>query len=102
MKTAKLENWSVIHDGGVYAAPELHALTLTGTVFGHPVKADGKVVITSPVEVVLGRTVKTSSGTVYELGDAATEYVTWLRDQALPFDPDEPIRMAREEVTRGA
>lgn len=88
--TARLENWSVT--ACWYSAPELGRTYLQGTVFGHPKKEDGKVVITSRVLSVEDKTVQTRN-TTYELGTVDPDYVVWMEDNGIEFDPENPIKM---------
>ena len=90
----KLDNWScgpVIDDP--YLAPERAGLCLHGTVTGHHRIPDGETIRTNRVAKVNGRTVVTESGTVYELGNPDPEYLAWMAQHNIPFDPDFPIRV---------
>jgi len=75
---AILKDWAVVvapRDG--YTAPELLSMRLTGTVFGHPHKSNGKVITTSAIQAVRGRIVHTQN-TVYRLGQPHKDYVKYL------------------------
>lgn len=74
-------------------------LALVGIVKGHPRKADGKKIQTSSVDVdegATGRTVVTASGTVYELLTPDPEWVKWMKENDIPFDPENPIRVLKD------
>jgi len=87
--TARLDDWSV------NAKPHYPPGTiyLSGRVSGHPSDChhDGKRVDTSRVATVDGRTIMTSSGTVYRLGRVSAKYRRWLRAHGIPYDPKCPI-----------
>ncbi len=92
--TARLENWTCRQGGSGYEAPEISALLLEGEVYNHPVHRhfDGKGITTSNVVSVDGRTVQTRN-TTYELGEAKPEYVQWMKDNNIAFDPENPITL---------
>ncbi len=87
-----LENWSVGVFSNVYQAPEMRSSYLTGTVYGHPRKKDGTEIDTTPIAAVNGLLVTTRTGTVYQLGAPNPEYLSWLKENNIPFDPAEPIK----------
>ena len=67
----RIENWSLcttLFDP--YKPPELHAKKVHGNVYGHPTYPDGEEITTSRIIEVNAatHTVKTVSGSVYELG----------------------------------
>lgn len=90
--TARLENWKCL--GANYAAPEVNALALIGTVYDHPTARhfDGKEIQTSRVMSADGRTVQTRN-TTYELGEADPDFVQWMEDNDIKFDPENPITL---------
>ena len=69
---------------------------MTGTVCGHPTKADGHQVVTSPIRTSKGRLVTTQSGNVYELvGDPDPEYLAYLQSIGYPYDSVNPVKVRR-------
>ena len=90
----RLENWSVVVDDP-FRAPETGGQCLAGNTYGDPRRADGTHVVTSPVVSVNGALVTTRSGSVYRLGEASAEYVAWLAEYGIPFDPANPVRVVR-------
>lgn len=90
MKMIKLDFWAVIQqpwDG--YTAPELIPSRLQGVVEGHPAHKDGTTVTTSAIKKVEGRTVTTSSGSVYILGEPDPRYIAFLVENGKPIPNDE-------------
>lgn len=89
----RLENWSVFVDNADgYKPPELLKRYLNGTVFDHPFHSDGKSIDTSSIQVAEGKVVVTRSGTRYELGSPSPDYLRWLQEKGLSFDPENPIK----------
>jgi hypothetical protein len=78
MNIVRLENWSVgvIHDNP-YMPPEQAGQCLQGEAYGHPKSEDGPFIHTTQIMDVDNRTVTTSSGTVYELGEIEATYLAW-------------------------
>ena len=91
-KLVRLECWSV-HGGDGYTPPEHVVPRLHGRVYGHPKIDDGKIVSTSPIEEVHGHMIVTKSGTCYLLGTPAPGYLTWMAENNVKFDPENPIRV---------
>ncbi len=84
----KLQDWSVV--SAAYAAPETNPrLYLRGTR-----TTDGKRIDTSAIVKCEGRIVTTHSGSRYRLGRIHPEYRAWLREQRLPYNARQPIRVA--------
>jgi len=90
---ATLENWSMQEGppraGDIYRAPEtvgprkhLHA--------DHPIKP-GMYFTTSRIVESDGRLVQTKSGSVYRLGEPDPEWLAWMADNGIDFDPSQPI-----------
>ncbi len=93
----KLDNWWVYRDP--YQAPEVPIMSLKGHVYGHPKHKDGNLIRTSDIVSTEGRYVTTKSGSVYELGEPALEYVQWLKDNGLkPIDPIQPVKFIDRTV----
>lgn len=71
----KLDNWSVgSHKADSFLPPELKRPCLHGILTGHPKHADGTEVTTSAIIGVEGDYIKTSSGSLYELGTVDPQY----------------------------
>jgi hypothetical protein len=72
------------------------ALRLSGRVAGHPMKADGTAVVTSPVVHTDGRLCFTASGNIYELvGEPEPEYLVFLSSIRKTYDPKQPVKVVR-------
>ena len=97
MKEYKLENWSVVADP--YQAPEIRTLHLSGD--RTPENGLHNPVTTTRVVEVSGRTVKTRSGSMYILGEPDKEYLTWLDQNKIAFDPENPIKVHGSTKTGG-
>lgn len=71
----RLENWSVV-GGNVspYTPPELITTHIHGIVYGSDKFPDGEMITTAAVIEVSDRTVRTSSGSEYELGEVDPRY----------------------------
>lgn len=94
MSAVRIQHWSVAPaPGQEYTAPEMASKVLVGKVYGHPRKADGKVVRTSGIVAAQGREVKTSSGTTYRLGAIDPKYRQWMRDNGIEYNPKQPIKV---------
>ena len=75
---ARIENWSFVYDPSMspYTAPEQMKFCLKGNVYGHPIKKDGRYVLTSYIDDFDLETneIITASGTRYTLGKVDIEY----------------------------
>ena len=93
--TVELSDWAVgDNPGDAYLAPEHRGIRLSGRVKGHPKHHDGKLVVTSPVRSVAGRTVRTASGSTYLLvGEPEPGYLEYLQSCGRTYDPVEPIKL---------
>lgn len=98
MPTVRLENWSVIHkyELNSYYPPEANPCCLRGTVYGHHRLEDGKSIVTSRIVGGKGRTIRTASGTEYELGEVDPDYLEFVRSIGLSLDPLSPIKFAQK------
>jgi len=93
----RIEKWAVVlAPGDVYTPPAQRDRALYGEVYGHPKFAEGFLVNTS---VILGGSIKTAAGHVvktesrdYLLGEPDPAYITWLEQQGMVFDPEQPIK----------
>jgi hypothetical protein len=82
----RLEQWSCIPSlrGSVYAPP---IMLLRGR------NSDGEFIRTSSIDKINGNVITTLSGSVYELGDPAPEYVEFCKQQGCRIPtPEEPIK----------
>ncbi len=86
-----LNDWGV-YNPNAFAAPEDRHLLLVGVVAGHPRKADGIRLQTSPIVSAAGRVARTASGTEYHLLEACEEYLEYLAREGHPFDPEDPLK----------
>lgn len=84
-----LHKWSVTEFGNQdpYLAPECKTKRLVGYR-----DDETRKVITGPIVSVDGKKVTTYSGSVYHLDDVNQEYLAWLIDHQIEFDPDHPIK----------
>lgn len=93
----RIETWSVEYRGTPYLAPEAFRRCLVGTAYGHPERAAGHEVMTSPIVSAKGRLVTTASGTIYELGEPSPAYLAWLKGKGIAFDPEAPIKVEGDQ-----
>lgn len=71
----KLENWALVSAKvSPYTAPECIEHYMSGEVYGNSLFADGTKIYTSAIVKVMGDSVMTYSGNVYELGEPSPEY----------------------------
>jgi hypothetical protein len=80
----KLESWSVIgYPFSPYVAPECKRPCLQGICSGHPHIEDGHSVHTSRLIAFNweARTARTHSGTHYELGEPAPDFLNFVADK---------------------
>lgn len=64
-----------------------------GAIYDHPTRPDGARVVTCVIVAANGRRVTVADGTTFDLGEAAPEYVAWLKAHGLRWDPENPVRM---------
>lgn len=91
----RLDNWSVRLSGDAYTAPEMRETLIIGTVSDSPKFETGSNIVTSAIVASSGRTVTTCNGTVYTLGLVDPLYKTWLDENSLVLDEDNPIKLRR-------
>jgi len=94
-KPIRIEQWSTYADP--HHAPEIRTVSLVGNVYGHPNHPDGYKVRTSDIIRADGRTVHTTSGHIYVLGEIDPAFVVWMRENKIPFDPTNPIKVYNEK-----
>lgn len=90
MKKYSLYKWSVVLDDDPFRAPEINP----GRLFGFR-DQETKTVRTSPIVSANGREITTLSGSVYVLEDIDPEYLSWLEDNGLTYDPVNPIKFRK-------
>lgn len=84
-----INNWWV-EASPLFATPELRGMRLVGDVAGR-----AGVTVTSRIVKAEGRLVTTRTGSVYELGAPAPEYLEQLRIEGIAYDEAQPIKVAR-------
>lgn len=89
-----LTNWRVRRTGDRYTAPEMTVPYLSGDVTGHPKLGDGAI-DTSEIVGYSGRTVTTSTGTVYTLGAPDPAFAAWCAENGKAIDDAEPVKIGR-------
>ena len=85
----KLNNWSVVHAGTPYTAPELQTTHVTGELCsnhhnGAFVKGD-KIRTSRVVKLTRDRA-WTASGSEYELGEPCQIWLDWLDENSIDLD----------------
>ncbi len=93
----RLECWCVRADP--YRAPELGGAWLRGRVYGHPKFTDGDRIDTGSLVSAEGRTVRTAK-TVYQLGEPDPEWLTWMAEKGIAFDPENPVKIKESADAR--
>jgi hypothetical protein len=81
-----LHRWSVV--GSAWVAPEAQTIRLSGFR-----NQEERKVVTSAVDKIDGRTITTASGSVYILEDIDPDYLNWMVDNNIKYDPDNPIKV---------
>ncbi len=91
----RIEEWAIVttHPNSPYRAPELGYRQLRGIVYGHPLKEDGSLILTSPIILTHKLFVATKSGHIYKLGQPNELYLAWLNKMGLEFNSEEPLRI---------
>jgi len=83
-----LYRWSVV--GDLWKAPEIRNIRLCGYR-----NQEERRVVTSSVKETNGRTITTESGSVYILEDIDPDYLAFLRESGIEYDPENPIRIIK-------
>ena len=92
MATYRLHKWSVESARDLWQAPELASIRLVG----YRDDETEHRVITSPIVEINGKNITTYSGSVYILEDISPDYLQWMQDNGITFDPDNPIKDKRK------
>jgi hypothetical protein len=88
-----LEQWyTTIDPPDPYEAPEVVTPRLVGL-------CDGDKIITSRIASAKGRRIMTENGSVYILGTAERGFLSHLRRNGYPFDPENPIKLVTKRRT---
>ena len=97
MPAARIIDWSVVGQRTPYQAPETMTAHLQGYVYNHPDSdiPNGDFVITSEMVDSSGLTVTTDSGTKYILGIINEEYLKYIKDSGLKYDPSNPVKVKK-------
>ena len=92
MNLPVFHDWAVVGlmPDSLYLAPEQLRLKLTGKVFGHPDKEDGKYIVTSTILSSEGRIVTTRSRD-YRLGTVSKDYRKFLKKAFPGWDWRKPM-----------
>jgi len=91
MATYRLRRWSV--EASVWQAPEVRDIHLVG----YRNDETEHRVITSPIVDIKGKVITTQSGSVYLLEDIDPEYLRWMQENGINFDPENPIKDKRSK-----
>ncbi len=89
MATYHLHRWSVGELTSPYAAPEARLICLYGFR-----DQEEKSVRTSAVVEVKGREIHTENS-IYILEDPSPEYLSWMQENHIEYDPENPIRVRK-------
>lgn len=94
-----LKNWAVVYSGNPYHAPEQLKAKLSGQVYNHPHFPDGTEIVTSSIKKADKREITTSSGNLYYIFESPSDdYLAFLRDNNLDYNPIEPIKLKQKPV----
>jgi len=92
MAVYHLHNWSVTEGPpDPYRAPERNHKRLHGLR-----EEDDQHVTTGPIVKIEGRNITTYSGSVYILGAIDPDYLVWIKENNIEYDPENPIRLKKE------
>lgn len=87
-----IENWSIASSTNpTYTPPELIKLKITGDIYGHPLYPNGSDAMTSAIQEIDGRYVRTKSRW-YKLGMPDPKYIEWFKAKGHTLDLNNPIR----------
>jgi len=87
----RLENWFVKYKHGF-----TEDRNIGGEVYDHPALPDGKLIVISTARYIEGKKITTINESVYILGEPKKEYIQFLADNKIPYDPENPIKMVKE------
>lgn len=90
-----LRHWSVISpEGDPYTPPEHAPLpTLQGfrRLEGQD-QSEEQAVVTSSIVACSGKDIRTYSGSTYTLEEPSPDYLSWMKDHNLTYDPVNPVK----------
>ena len=88
MATYHLHKWSVCMDpNDPYSAPEVSYKCLIGY------RGDEELPVrTSYISKINGREITTASGSVYILEDISPDYLNWMKDMGIVYNPESPVK----------
>ena len=93
--TAELRKWSVRHDP--YTTPETRSSGLNGLCYGDDRFPDGSPIELGRVASVDGDVMELKyDGSKFRLVDPDPEYLAWLKERGIPFDPEHPFKLKEE------
>lgn len=70
-----------------FKAPEIKYLYLIGYL------DTGERILTSSLVSATGRIVRTESGSLYQLCNPDQDYLNWMKEKNIPFDPENPVKI---------
>jgi hypothetical protein len=91
-----LEKWGIVSTNPFMAPERQTKFSLKGIVYNHPIKEDGKEVVTSFITNIEGNIVTTYSGSKYILGPPNPEYLEFLNKNGFVFDPADPLKSMKK------
>lgn len=83
-----LHNWSVGDGGDPWLAPELRCKRLHGYRC-----EDDRNIVTSEIVSVDGKRVTTYSGSIYILEEIDPNYLKWMQENGIEYNPENPIKV---------
>jgi hypothetical protein len=88
-----IDNWACIYNNGdVFTPPELRGLMVDGRVKGHPKYPDDEIILTSIIRKVEKDIIFTQNS-IYRLGEPRKDWLDWLKENGIKFDPENPIKI---------
>jgi hypothetical protein len=89
----RLEEWATVIYPDPWQPPEMQSIAIRGKIYNHPNYEDGHEIITSSIASANGKIITTKSGSIYQLGKINKEFVKWMEDNKISFDPENPVTM---------
>lgn len=96
MKYPVIENWFVSDVSGPHTPPEHRSIVVCGEVHGHKSRPDGDKIQTSRIQSIRGKVIATLNSK-YRLGTVKKDYLDWMKEKGIEFNPDKPIRVKKVE-----